>query len=152
MATSQPSSITISDQVRQTCAALIAETNDAIPCLSEIENFASSYNAEALDNLKQQYERRLTSPIIFESDDQEVNFSFVHDMLQFGSGYRLELKKIAGRGASDTILFGMIGLHTSIGNLTVDALQGLSLQTISEYFGLPLNEEYEVQPGIRYGP
>jgi hypothetical protein len=44
---------------------------------------------------------------------QELNYVSLLGYLQIGSGYRTELKKLTGRGAAESITFGMISVFIS---------------------------------------
>ncbi|KAJ2709473.1 hypothetical protein H4R19_004231, partial [Coemansia spiralis] len=89
--------------------------------------------ADALDTAKfdgclehvNGWARRL--PLAFDNIAQELNLIALVDLLQLGSGFRRELHKATGRGASDTINFGCISLHISQTPLDARGLQALAL-------------------------
>jgi len=87
-------------------------------------------------------------PLKFNSLEEEVNFSSITNLINFGSGFRKELHAFCGRGAYETIQFGLLGLHISGFKLDTEFLLSANLTTISEYFKLPLQVEKEHQPGI----
>ncbi len=142
-----------SDRVRTSCAKACGMCHEVTINLDRIRDFVATTfpkdNTSALESLRSDFEKRLASPLIFDDIRQEINFSVVSDLLQFGSGYRLELTKENNRGASDTMAYGMFGLHMTHGNLDADTLRAITLQEVSEMFSLPLDEEYEMSPGIR---
>jgi len=139
-----------SDTVRASCAATCLATKHAHINMTEIRRVAKEWREkDELRTMTADFAGRLASPLTFDTIDEEINFSFLSDMLQFGSGFREELTKHGKRGASDTMLYGMLGLHMQFGNLTADRLSILTRPEIATIFGIPLDEEYEMQPGIR---
>eukprot|EP01132_Coremiostelium_polycephalum_P004070 gene4070-5095_t len=88
-------------------------------------------------------------PLNFSNHVQEINFWFILDLINFGSGYRKELHKFSNRGAYETICYGLFGMFLSqSGNLSADYLNSLSLNEVSSFFSIPVSEEVEIQPGI----
>ncbi|KAJ1989471.1 hypothetical protein GGI25_005606 [Coemansia spiralis] len=77
-------------------------------------------------------------PLVFDNVAQEINLIAIIDLLQVGSGFRRELHKEIGRGASDTINFGCMSLHISQTPIDARGLQALTLGDISQHFGVPL--------------
>ena len=80
--------------------------------------------------------------------DSSINFHCVLSLLQFGSGYRAALHAATGRGASDTVTYGVVGMHISAAAIDAAYLSRLSVHDIAELFRLPIHEEYEIQRGI----
>ncbi|KAJ2773288.1 hypothetical protein IWQ57_001367 [Coemansia nantahalensis] len=100
---------------------------------------------EYLENVNG-WARRL--PLVFDSVAQELNLIALVDLLQLGSGFRQELHKATGRGASDTIKFGCISLHISQTPVDARGMQALTLDEVSQNFGIPLlGEERPVVKG-----
>lgn len=80
-------------------------------------------------------------PLLFDSKSQEINFIALLQLLNFGSGYRKELHEITGRGAYDTICFGLMNAHISSIKLDTVFMKQADLQTIASLFQLPLLED-----------
>ncbi|EGC29356.1 hypothetical protein DICPUDRAFT_51328 [Dictyostelium purpureum] len=108
---------------------------------------------EFLTNLKKdEYDSKSSTvifPLNFSTPKHEVNFWFILDLINFGSGFRKELHEASKRGAYETICYGLFGMYLSqSGNLSANFLNKLSLNEISSFFSIPIIEEYEMQPGI----
>ena len=56
-------------------------------------------------------DKPLVFPLKFDKIDDEINIIATYALLQFGSGYRKELHSLAGMGASDTMVRGLLGAH-----------------------------------------
>ncbi len=89
-------------------------------------------------------------PLKFTNQSQEINFYAVLDVLNFGSGYRKELHQLCRRGAYDTITFGLIAMHLSGVVLNSDFLVGIKVMDVQNYFGIPIDQEFEVSKGVCY--
>ncbi|EFA79439.1 hypothetical protein PPL_07857 [Heterostelium album PN500] len=114
-------------------------------------------NSEAIDKFireitKDEYDQKtsvMQFPLNFSNHEQEVNFWFVLDLINFGSGYRKELHEASGRGAYDTICYGLFGMFLSqSGNINAKFFKNLSLHEVSSYFNIPISVEVQQQPGI----
>lgn len=71
----------------------------------------------------------------FESIEAETNFYCVIGLINFGSGYRLELMAANGRGASDSIVHGTKALHQlAKGCITAEFLSSLSVDVVSKLY------------------
>ncbi len=138
------------DVVRASTALVALNSQHVVSInLAAIKTFVAEYlTPEIIAELKGKYAERLASPLLFDSLAHEVNFAAVNAMLAFGSGHRAELHRLCNSGAAQTMLYGMIGLHMTYGDLNAGVLSSLSVQEVSSLFQIPLNEEYEVQPGI----
>jgi hypothetical protein len=79
-------------------------------------------------------------PLVFDSKSQEINFISLLQLLNFGSGYRKELHEITGRGAYDTMCFGLMNAHISGINMDTLFMKEVDVQTIASLFQLPLLE------------
>jgi len=113
---------------------------------NEIDKFLEELDAEAF-NATSSYVQQF--PLKFDSVDDEVDFIALMDVLQFGSGFRTALHKLCGRGANDTITYGMLILKISGQKLTADYLSSLTITDIRDFFNIPLDVDKEVQPGIK---
>ncbi|KAM9997244.1 hypothetical protein ACTFIZ_006654 [Dictyostelium cf. discoideum] len=108
---------------------------------------------EFLDNLKKDdYESKSSTvlfPLNYSNSQQEINFWFLLDLINFGSGYRKELHEACNRGAYETICYGLMGMFLSQGGkLTANFLSNMSLNDVSQLFNIPTQEEFEIQAGI----
>jgi hypothetical protein len=82
-----------------------------------------------------------------------IHFSFLlfqtpTDLINFASGWRKELHTFLDRGAYESITYGCLGMHISGKRLNADFLSSISISDISDYFGIPIHKESEIQPGI----
>ncbi|KAJ3105658.1 hypothetical protein HDU96_008476 [Phlyctochytrium bullatum] len=80
-------------------------------------------------------------PIRFETLEQEINFLALFYLLNFGSGWRQELHKAVGRGAFDTIRFGMMSMHISGQKLNAAFLRDIRAPDVASFFDLPFTED-----------
>ncbi|PRP81811.1 hypothetical protein PROFUN_10800 [Planoprotostelium fungivorum] len=92
--------------------------------------------------------RPLRFPLRFDNIREEVNFLSLFNLLSFGSGYRAELYRSTQRGASETILYGLLGLQIGSHRLDTEFLQNFLTTDVEKYFGIPLNVEKEIRPAI----
>lgn len=106
----------------------------------------------AIPQVIELWEGRTASPLRFESVDHEVNFVALRALIQVGSGFRVPLQAAVNRGASDTIAYGCLSMHMEYGHITAKILAELTLDKVASLFGFDIQEEYEIQPGIRYAP
>ena len=77
-----------------------------------------------------------TLPGDFRSAREAANFALLFCLLQFGHGFRHDLHRLCGRGASQTITLGVRSLCAT-GGLGATRLQTLTLTEIREAFQLP---------------
>lgn len=134
----------IFSKIRLSCKKL-TDNNLYVKINSEsLEKFASSLSGE---EIRKSSENRRGFPLKFSSIRQEVNFLCTLNLLNFGSGYRVVLHETCGRGSQETVCFGVIGMHLS-GDITARILAGLSLMEIANLFGIRIEEDFELQPGI----
>ena len=75
------------------------------------------------------------------------------ELLNFASGYRVELKRLTGRGAFDTIRALVLALHISQSDLSAKGLGNVTAVEIANMAQLPLTEEsaHPTIPGITMG-
>ncbi|KAN0045002.1 hypothetical protein ACTA71_006529 [Dictyostelium dimigraforme] len=119
------------------------------------ENVRINFNKinEFLDNLKKDdYESKSSTvlfPLNYSNSQQEINFWFLLDLINFGSGYRKELHEACNRGAYETICYGLMGMFLSQGGkLTTNFLSNMSMNDVAQLFNIPTQEEFEIQAGI----
>ena len=77
-----------------------------------------------------------TVPGEFRYSRDAINFALLFSLLQFGHGFRYELHRLCGRGASQTITLGVRTLHAT-GDLSTARLQRLTATEIQHAFQLP---------------
>lgn len=80
-------------------------------------------------------------PLKFSSLAEELNFVALIDLLNFGSGYRVPLHELAGRGAFDTIRFGVMSLHIGGTPMDVDTFVSMTPYRAAEIFQFPIDRE-----------
>ena len=80
-------------------------------------------------------------PLKFNNLLQEVNLIALLELLNFASGYRVELKRLTGRGAFDTIRALVMALHISQSDLSAKALENVTAEVIASMAQLPITEE-----------
>lgn len=83
----------------------------------------------------------LRVPLRFDDVLAEMNYIALRGYLNIGSGYRKELKSATGRGAAETITFGMLSLFISQTAPTAEWMAGLTRSDVSELFGLQYQQE-----------
>ena len=92
-------------------------------------------------------------PLKFDSLLQEVNLLAILGLLNFCSGYRVELKRLTGRGAFDTIRALVISLHISQTDLSSPSLEKLNAVDIASMAQLPISEakDHPSLQGVQIG-
>ncbi|KAI8054748.1 hypothetical protein BDF21DRAFT_391229 [Thamnidium elegans] len=80
-------------------------------------------------------------PLRFETVNDELNFITLIDLLNFGSGYRLPLHELAGRGAFDTIRFGAMSFHIGGKPMDAETFKKMTVFEVAETFQLPIDRE-----------
>lgn len=63
--------------------------------------------------------------------------------MNFGSGYRIELKRLTKRGAFDTIRALLISFHISQTDLSTEGLEGMTIDGIANMAQLPVTEDVD---------
>jgi hypothetical protein len=89
-------------------------------------------------------------PLKFDTIAQEVNLIALLELLNFCSGYRVELKRLTGRGAFDTIRGLILSLHISQWDLSARGLAEVTEHDIVEMGQIPVSEDvkHEVLEGV----
>lgn len=82
-------------------------------------------------------------PLKFDSLLQEVNLLALLELLNFCSGYRVELKQLTGRGAFDTIRALVLSLHISQSDLSSVGLEKITAHDIASMAQLPVSEDID---------
>ncbi|OWZ15910.1 hypothetical protein PHMEG_00010368 [Phytophthora megakarya] len=112
--------------------------------MDQVRAFVEGLDAKEFE----QFAQPTTFPLNFRSQQDEINFLTLYGLLNFGSGFRKDLHKYTERGASDTIVFGLIGMYISVPKLDAQFMQNVSIDLVASYFSLPLEKDEEVSPGI----
>jgi hypothetical protein len=81
----------------------------------------------------------------FESLEQEENLLGLQQLLNFGSGYRTELKRVTGKGAFDTVKRFILGLHISRSDLSAKAMESWGLPDLVRILDIPMTEDVPVE-------
>ena len=126
------------DLVRSTCRQAARTARDAVIDHEALQRFIEELDVEAIrDVMKGSLgENCDTLSDEFDSARDAVNFALLFCLLQFGHGFRHELHRYCGRGASRTITQGVRSLHLS-GDLGYERLLGLNQVDVRTAFGLP---------------
>lgn len=82
-------------------------------------------------------------PLKFDNLIQEVNLIALAELLNFGSGYRVELKRLTTRGAFDTIRALVMSFHISQTDLSAKGLESMTIDGIANMAQLPMIEEVD---------
>ena len=56
--------------------------------------------------------------------------------------------RIAKKGAHETILYGVLGLHISIDNIDAEFMENNHPTTLATYFNIPIDREEQVMMGM----
>ncbi|ETV91117.1 hypothetical protein H310_14213 [Aphanomyces invadans] len=133
------------ENVRESCATYMRERAKHVSINGDkISEFVAGLDREQFDQLGEP----IRYPLSFKSIEEEVNFLALVDLLNFGSGYRKPLHQYCDRGAHETMMFGVIGMYISSSQLDAKTLRGLSLDSVANYFSLPLERDEQLSPGI----
>ncbi|RKO91137.1 hypothetical protein BDK51DRAFT_21336 [Blyttiomyces helicus] len=94
------------------------------------------------------------APLKFDSIEQEVGFVALIDLLNFGSGWRVELHAALDRGAFNAIRFGCMALHISSVDVSAKWMRRVTLAEVASYFDLPLLRDvpHETLPIVTMKP
>lgn len=111
---------------------------------STLHEIAAGLDVDEIQNIHHAFlgENWDIVPDEFRSVAQAVDFTVVSCLLQFGHGFRYDLHRLCGRGASRTIAIGARALHGT-GDLDADRLQSLTVEQIREAFQLPVHPDLE---------
>ncbi|KAG0329425.1 hypothetical protein BG004_002337 [Podila humilis] len=107
---------------------------------SAIDRFLTDLSQESWD--KHSVANGMSFPLRFESLEQEVNILSLIDLLNTGHGFRKELHEdIGGRGAFETIVFGIMSFHISSSPTTAHALSKMTGWEVGEHFGITMQKD-----------
>ncbi|RHZ29949.1 hypothetical protein DYB37_011652 [Aphanomyces astaci] len=150
----------IPTNVRDSCTAYMQHQAKHVAINeANIATFVAGLDRSQFDKLGEP----IRYPLSFKSVDEEVNFLgnprdgtwYVRlnvlmlvalvDLLNFGSGYRKLLHQYCDRVGH---MFGVIGMYISSPCLDAKTLRGLSLDSVANYFSIPLDRDEELSTGI----
>ncbi|KAI9149861.1 hypothetical protein H9P43_010040 [Blastocladiella emersonii ATCC 22665] len=142
-----PAADDIFAQVHATCAAL-AESRGLLTDAEAGRRFLNeTLTRDVYDELVSASFRTL--PLRFDSDLEHVNFLAVRALLNFGSGYRAELKALTGRGAWENIQFLLMAMHLDSERLDAKRLASISSHEVASLANLPTHVDAPTgMPGI----
>ncbi|KAJ3220248.1 hypothetical protein HDU67_003263 [Dinochytrium kinnereticum] len=130
------------EAVRASARAIMADpevTKDVQINDAEIPNFLKTLDIPLYERLSKT--EAAAMPLKFDSIEQELNFLGLLFLLNFGSGWRLELHQAVDRGAFDTIRFGLMSMHISGQNMTSTFLRDIRGPDVAGFFDLPYIQE-----------
>ncbi|KAJ1910653.1 hypothetical protein IWQ60_010540 [Tieghemiomyces parasiticus] len=137
---------TYPELVRQTCKTLVERSADHVQInQAGIDDFLNNLDLSRFRKLSKGW---INFPLKFDTPEDEVNLVALVDLLNFGSGFRAELHRATGRGASQTILFGCMGMYIGQVPLSADGMSKAHLADVATYFGIPLLGEEVPHPTI----
>ncbi|KAI9282669.1 hypothetical protein BY458DRAFT_496941 [Sporodiniella umbellata] len=126
------------DAVRSSCRSFV-ESSQVKVSKEGIGRFLQALDPEQYKELA--YDSTIHLPVKFTSVEEELNFVALIDLLNFGSGYRMELHQAVERGAFDTIRYGVMAMH--IGGMPMDAKtwKEIDVFKVAETFQFPIEQE-----------
>jgi hypothetical protein len=109
-----------------------------------LQRFAAQLNVGAVQDVMRGHmgENCDTVPDEFRHVRDAVNFALCFSLLQFGHGFRYELHRLCGRGASQTITLGVRALR-STDDLCAARLRSITATEIQQVFRLPQDPTLE---------
>eukprot|EP00195_Chlamydomonas_chlamydogama_P001625 CAMPEP_0202915646 /NCGR_PEP_ID=MMETSP1392-20130828/66246_1 /ASSEMBLY_ACC=CAM_ASM_000868 /TAXON_ID=225041 /ORGANISM="Chlamydomonas chlamydogama, Strain SAG 11-48b" /LENGTH=355 /DNA_ID=CAMNT_0049607765 /DNA_START=15 /DNA_END=1082 /DNA_ORIENTATION=+ len=143
--------------IHSTAASVASLHRDHIEIVEDAVKQLGQDLSSRVDEVKAVASRGLTFPIKFDDVKSEITFLTLYHLLDFGSGWDSELRRSGGRGARDTILFGLIGLHLSGTRIDHHWMKACSMFNITSLFGINSHVEAPLDnlPGVtmsRPGP
>ncbi|KAI7852410.1 hypothetical protein BDC45DRAFT_537304 [Circinella umbellata] len=124
--------------VRSSCRDL-TENSPVKVSSNGIESFLKNLDKHRFEELSIDTPMRM--PLKFSSLAEELNFVALIDLLNFGSGYRVPLHELAGRGAFDTIRFGAMSFHIGGTPMDAETFSSMTAFKVSEIFQFPIDRE-----------
>ncbi|KAI9270410.1 hypothetical protein BDA99DRAFT_501688 [Phascolomyces articulosus] len=126
------------EAVRSSCRAL-TENGPVKVSNDGIRSFLKDLDKHRFEELSVDTPMRM--PLKFSSLAEELNFVALIDLLNFGSGFRVPLHELAGRGAFDTIRFGAMSFHIGGTPMDAETFSSMTAFKISEIFQFPIDRE-----------
>ncbi|KAI9485908.1 MAG: hypothetical protein EXX96DRAFT_471901 [Benjaminiella poitrasii] len=126
------------EAVRSSCQTFVEKSPVKIS-QKGIEAFLSKLDKAEYEELA--YDATMKMPLKFETVNDELNFVTLIDLINFGSGYRVPLHELAGRGAFDTIRFGAMYFHIGGKPMTAETFKDITILDVAEMFQFPIDRE-----------
>lgn len=129
---------------RSSCLHAVRVARDVWIDEAKLQSFATELDLEAVQDVMKgsMGENCDVMPDDFLDANDAVNFALVFSLLQFGHGFRYELHRLCGRGASKTITLGVRNLRRE-GPLHGPRLKHISPTEIRQSFQLPDDAQLE---------
>lgn len=129
---------------RSSCLHAVQVARDVSIDEAALQQFAAQLNVGAVRDVMRGHmgENCDTVPDEFRHVRDAVNFALVFSLLQFGHGFRYELHRLCGRGASQTITLGVRALRSK-GDLCAARLRSITAMEIQQAFSLPRDPTLE---------
>lgn len=123
---------------RSSCCHALRVARDVSIDETVLQRFVQQLDVAAVQNVLNGHmgENCDTDPGEFRHGREAANFALLFGLMQFGHGFRYELHRLCGRGASRTITLGVRTLHTT-GALDAARLRLLTTADIQQAFELP---------------
>eukprot|EP00124_Ichthyophonus_hoferi_P004989 Ihof_evm1s632 gene=Ihof_evmTU1s632 len=141
---SDTTTLLIYDRVRLSCKEFLSQTNLVKINDEKIEEFVKSTSQDEITG----FDPLTHLPLKMENLDQEINIYALMNILNFASGFRQELHAAIGRGAYETITYGIMSLALQGNPLDANALLQLTLHDVATNFGFPISREKQVAVGV----
>ncbi|CAO0801885.1 unnamed protein product [Mucor circinelloides] len=126
------------EAVRTSCRSFVEQSPVEIS-QQGIESFLGKLDKLQYEELSDDVTIKM--PLKFETVNDELNFITVIDLLNFGSGYRVPLHELAGRGAFDTIRFGAMSFHIGGKPMDAETFKNSTIFEVAEIFQIPIDRE-----------
>lgn len=125
---------------RSSCLHAIEVARDVSVDEAALRRFAKSFDVRAVREILHTSMGKNcdTVPNEFRNSREAANFAVLFSLTQLGHGFRYELHRLCGRGASQTVTLGIRALHDT-GKIDQARLQHLTSAEIHHSFGLPFD-------------
>jgi len=133
---------------RSSCLHAVQVARDVRIDEAKLQSFAMELDCEAVRDVMKgsMGENCDILPGDFHDADDAINFALVFSLLQFGHGFRRELHRLCGRGASKTITIGVRNLRSE-GPLHAARLKHAGSTEVRQAFQLP--DDLELDEFVR---
>eukprot|EP01080_Neovahlkampfia_damariscottae_P011843 gene11843-5173_t len=126
-----PKITNVLDMVISTTEEVIKESKHVSINEEALKKFVKHLDFEKIQNSS-----GTNVPIKFETIEEEINFHCIKAVLSFGSGYRNLLHKHLGRGANETITYGLLGMILSDKRLDAYDISQITSMDIEKDFSI----------------
>jgi len=124
------------DNVKRTCFELANSPDCSVKInVTRLNSFINSLDIKEIKRSS----HLMDNPIEFRDEFSEINFHMTLHLFNFGHGFRHPLHQICGCGAWQAMKKGILRLHlnASKGFIDAEALIGLSVEKVNDYFQFP---------------